>query len=613
MLKADENRVDYGEQLTPPFIDGVQYEFDAAIATTYSLDLDTLLAAPIALCFNETLEGDLRGEKLALLEAFGQLKGRLRVFYQKGNIKIPTQYNKLFTLLEPCLRAVVPSGGEHASFHPKVWLIRYKESGGKKRANVIYRLIVLSRNLTFDRSWDIAASLDGKLTQAKVTELGTESWADFFLNLLNEQNDAELKKTFKKELPKIRWSISYGRNPLLLPGGGKFNKPLDLHSSNDSILVVSPFIRDSAGQVKALDWLATKAPDTKRMLVSRATELNEIGQEKLKSWQCYSINDAIVDGAERAGLPEESHDLHAKLIITQRGGISHWHLGSANATSAALGTVKKPPRNEEFMLRFTGNTAQIGPQRILETWLSDKEGEGLIVPHEFSALRNEAESKGFDFRKVSFPIINADWQLEARYSDKTELYELTLSHNIDDESLTHILTLCDIEIGQLGITGANKCISSELHWSGVELSAISALILVCLTSKSESDSQQKSLIIQANLHIEGGDTRDKRVLSELIDNEDKLLNYVRLLLNPFSTKEEWLEITTRSAGFSDGSGASLFESEPIYEQLMLAAAHNPSALNRIQALLERLEQTEVQIPEQFLSLWKHFEQEVTYE
>ena len=141
------------------------------------------------------------------------------------NIKVPTQYNKLFTLLEPCLRAIVPSGGEHASFHPKIWLIRYKGSGGKKRANVIYRLIVLSRNLTFDRSWDIAASLDGKLTKAKVTELGTESWADFFLNLLDEQNDAELKKILKKELPKISWSISYGRNPLLLPGGGKFNKP----------------------------------------------------------------------------------------------------------------------------------------------------------------------------------------------------------------------------------------------------------------------------------------------------------------------------------------------------------------------------------------------------
>ncbi|TMO53741.1 phospholipase D family protein [Pseudoalteromonas phenolica] len=613
MLKPEENRFDYGEQLTPPYINGVQYEFDAAIATTYSLDLDTLLAAPIALCFDETLEGDLRGEKLALLEALGQLKGRLRVFYQKGNIKVPAEYNKLFALLEPCLRAVVPSGGEHASFHPKLWLIRYKESGGKKRSKVIYRLIVLSCNLTFDKSWDIAASLDGKLTTDKITDLGSASWADFFLNLLTEEKDAELKKTFKKELPKIRWSISYGRNPLLLPGGGKFKKPLDIHYSNDSILVVSPFIKDSAGQIKALDWLATIAPEAKRVLVSRAVELNDIGQEKLNSWQCFAINDALVDGAERNELAKEFHDLHAKLIITQRGGTSHWHLGSANATTAALGTVEKAPRNEEFMLRFTGSTAQIGPQSILASWLSGKEGEGLIVPHEFSKLENEIESKDFDFRAVSFPIINADWQLKAKYSTQSEQYELVLSHNISNECLSKILASCDIKIGQLGIPGVYKCISSELHWHGVELSAISALIPVCLSPKCESNSQQKNLIIQVKLHIEGGDNRDKKVLSELLNNEDKLLNYVRLLLSPYSTKEEWLDISKRATGVGGSEGTNLFDSTPIYEQLMLAAARNPSALNRIQALLERLETTEVKIPEQFLSLWQHFEKEVVYE
>ena len=65
MLAPESNRLDYGEQLNPP--EG--YELDAAIATSYSVDLNTLLAVPIALCFNDTLDGDLKGEKLALLEA----------------------------------------------------------------------------------------------------------------------------------------------------------------------------------------------------------------------------------------------------------------------------------------------------------------------------------------------------------------------------------------------------------------------------------------------------------------------------------------------------------------------------------------------------------------
>lgn len=76
MLNPESHRMDYGEHLSPP----AGYELDCAIATTYSLDLDALLATPVALCFHDTLEGDLRGERLALLEAIGQLKGRIKVF-----------------------------------------------------------------------------------------------------------------------------------------------------------------------------------------------------------------------------------------------------------------------------------------------------------------------------------------------------------------------------------------------------------------------------------------------------------------------------------------------------------------------------------------------------
>ncbi len=43
------------------------------------------------------------------------------------------------------------------SFHPKFWLLKYLSDQGE----ILYRIIILSRNLTFDRSWDLAVSLDG--------------------------------------------------------------------------------------------------------------------------------------------------------------------------------------------------------------------------------------------------------------------------------------------------------------------------------------------------------------------------------------------------------------------------------------------------------------------
>lgn len=185
MLDPKINRLDYGEQLSPP----IGFDFHSAIATTYSLDLNALLAVPVALCFRDTLDGDLKGEKLALLEGMGQLQGKLKVFYQKGNISYPAKFNKLFTLLEPCLHPIVPEGGAFSSFHPKLWLLRFIENDiEKKKPEVRYRVIVLSRNLTFDRSWDIAASLDGKVGRSSQDALKVNTWLAFTKKLLAGDN-----------------------------------------------------------------------------------------------------------------------------------------------------------------------------------------------------------------------------------------------------------------------------------------------------------------------------------------------------------------------------------------------------------------------------------------
>lgn len=157
MLRLDTDRLDYGNQLRSP----PGYTLHSAITTTFSLDLETLAAVSLALTLDQTLEkeeeGELSGERVALLESIDQLQGRLMVFYQRGNIKVPDKFNRLFTLLEPLLVPVMAlegADGAFASFHPKIWLLRFTalDEDGEDR----WRLLVLSRNLTFDRSWDLA-------------------------------------------------------------------------------------------------------------------------------------------------------------------------------------------------------------------------------------------------------------------------------------------------------------------------------------------------------------------------------------------------------------------------------------------------------------------------
>ena len=65
MLDVKRNRLDYGRLLIPP--EG--HRLTQAIATAYSVDLDTLLSIPVALYYAQTLEGQLEGKDVQVIRA----------------------------------------------------------------------------------------------------------------------------------------------------------------------------------------------------------------------------------------------------------------------------------------------------------------------------------------------------------------------------------------------------------------------------------------------------------------------------------------------------------------------------------------------------------------
>ena len=601
MLEPRRDRFDYGEQLNAP--DG--FELSAAIATTYTLDLGTLLAVSVALGFKDSLEGDLSGEKLVLLEAISGLKDKLRVFYEKGKITVPTEYNYLFTLLEPCVSPVVPEGGEFSSFHPKVWLLRYVESGKKRKPEIRYRLIVLTRNLTFDKSWDIAASIDGTLKSEVQTKGSDNDWIRFFLDLMKSDKEFTPSKTLKKELPYIKWNMSYGWTPKLLPGGGKFGQPLDLKKI-EHLLVVSPFIKDAGNQIKALNWLGDYVSEGgEKLLFSRAEELNAIGEYALYGWECYAINSSVVEGEEKIEEGSELHNLHAKLIVTERGDVADWHIGSANATSAALGnSYRETPRNSEFMLRFSGDIDELGIGKLWEQWVGE-EGRGLFVPHVFEPIEViDDEEESATLRSVIYEVIKAKWNLIATLEHPQTNYMLTLE--VESDKLFEKMEQKGIiiRVDQLAIQGGKKKLDSVMQWTNVELTQISAFVPIYI-SLPNSDKEEK-VVIQVPLEIEGGDFRHQGILKKMLDSKEKILNYIRMLLDPDADKNEWLSSESSSASAANGDIDIFAIDKPIFEQLMYTASRHPEALARIESLIQKLEKSEIEIPEDFKSLWEHF-------
>src|SRR5215207_1616463 len=161
------------EILRPPH----GYELDRAIGTTFSLDLLALLTAPLAFTVFDWEDADGRpgADPLALLETMRRYAERIDIFCQAGQIAVPRDRQRLFAYLENSVHEVAASHPK-GTFHPKVWALRFTAP----ESPVLYRLLCLSRNLTFDRSWDTMLALDGVLTERKNAFASNHPLGDFF-------------------------------------------------------------------------------------------------------------------------------------------------------------------------------------------------------------------------------------------------------------------------------------------------------------------------------------------------------------------------------------------------------------------------------------------------
>ena len=96
MLNPSNDRLDYGNILSSP----KDYELDFAIGTTYSLDLDSLVGASIALGLSEETDTTLRENPIFLLEALRSTGNKIALFCENGRIKLPRDPTELYILLE---------------------------------------------------------------------------------------------------------------------------------------------------------------------------------------------------------------------------------------------------------------------------------------------------------------------------------------------------------------------------------------------------------------------------------------------------------------------------------------------------------------------------------
>ena len=156
MFDVANDRLSYGELLRPD----VGYTLDFAVGTTYSLDLEALLGVPVSLGLLEDADAEQMRSPLYVLEAIRTSSDKIAIFCNAGGIKLPDKIQSVYSLLEENVFQVKLS--KNSNFHPKLWVLKYSNEAGKS----YIKLLVLSRNLTFDSSIDLCVAMRGEVRQS---------------------------------------------------------------------------------------------------------------------------------------------------------------------------------------------------------------------------------------------------------------------------------------------------------------------------------------------------------------------------------------------------------------------------------------------------------------
>jgi len=464
MTLLPDQRMLLSDALTPP--EG--FEFEAAMAVTYSLDLRALLAAPLALSRGGAADAGVAAVDAAmaspgaavqtpvgLTASLRRCADKLTVFAQVGHVAAPVASHPVLSFLEDCVIGVsAPRGGV---VHAKAWVLRYRSSGNPAAVadSRCLRVLISSRNLTWDRSWDTVVRFDASLDDAAQERASDPSsiWldplADIFESLLAQAESGsraippERAEAHRERVASLCRDLRDAK--FACPDGFDRGEMHALGLAADELrgsdraffrpfpddacraLVISPFVRRV--------FFDNVLPGSAAELVTREQELRDLAIECLradghldKTWVFDGTGgdesddagegaDDDAAGGSRAGPDDDSsddptapatqetsspslRDLHAKLYLfdRQRQGRqslrSSLFLGSANATNSAFS------RNVELLLQLDGPTGKVGIDALVGSPHADRTGEvalrDLFTPYEPPGDPEPDPGSGFD-------------------------------------------------------------------------------------------------------------------------------------------------------------------------------------------------------------------------
>ena len=606
MFKNKTDRLNYGGLLMPP----TGYELNRAVATTYSLDLETLTAATIALGVQENTDSVVAETPIAMLRTLQKVTDKVVIFCESGQTKIPNKPSPLILLLDKMIVpvALTTSNGSYPSFHPKTWTIEYENVDGEK----LFRFIVLSRNLTFDRSWDVSFMMEGTIKAGGKRH--TKPLISFLSYLKNQINE-ELNKHHQVEtisqlidsLDDIKFELNrkefsdFQIMPLGIGKGGTDMRKdgLFYNFPNDSsgvtfkeLTIMSPFLSTEA--IKYLNSDRLSLTGTRRKLFTRRSELPKI-KDVANNFDIYVLKDTIIDGEESLPEGEEElpklQDIHAKLYLRQKYPNHHLYLGSMNASNSGI------CRNVEMMIKLEiKNQFHLNMDKLCADFFGGEENS-KYNPFEKIDLSNISEETTDDTEvKELEQTLKSICRMEARAEVLYNEFDYSVVIRFEDESLPNNVTIRPLRLENQELT-----IGKELVFKHLNLLHLSDFYIVTVFG-NETKLSRVVMIPTDNIPLD----RDKEIVKGIICDRKSFMEYVAMALGDdllvlFGSEQEENSIDNENNHHKE----QIYKIPALYEKMLRVAYEDKRRLLEIDPIMRIIDDKNI-IPEEFREMYDTF-------
>ena len=565
MFDLANDRIGYSELLRPD----LGYTLDFAVGMTYSLDLEALLGVPVALgMLDEGDEIDL-SSPLFILEAIRKSADRIALFCNAGGIKLPTQIRSVYSLLENSVFQVKTD--DEKNFHPKIWVLRYSKEGCPSKI----RLLVMSRNLTFDNSIDVCAALSGNIGEEPCEKNRPLSDLLHFVAPFAERKGEQVRALAEDVLRVSAFQADppfedYELLPIGIPGhsGKRF-----LEEKRTALFAVSPFLTEETVQD------LTRFAGDKKTLVTRKDAVTPAVLSAF--YHVYVTKDAL--NYNEFGAKQ---DIHAKMYFAMTNSGNYLYLGSANASRNAFNG------NIEFLLKLKYKSYAMGYKMFCDDFLADPESGP------FEEMKNvpEKQAEGSREKEIDKAL------REAVYALKSASVTAEGDHYTVIVKARPLKTKECIMLRPLQGNVLKQPLERRTRFSGLLLKNLSEFYVLSLEEQGKTVRSIVVKIATTNMPKD----RDKEIYRTIIDSSPKFLSYLSFMLSGETRGEQTdEELLQAGAGTEDAASGGRELLAPVYEQMLRVFHENPSKLKAISDMTRRLDPDVVGAP--FREMLRQFE------